>query len=235
MTKISEIKKAFYILKDYFRGEEELVVPLNLLENKIKNLQYSEATETFEDAPLLPLPPLYLEQGVNYFLFTDGACRGNPGPGAWAGLAQDVTGLLIFELSGFSEQTTNNRMELLAGLEVLRKFLNYYTCQKDGKNGEDSEVMEIDQKSKIKEKIALFSDSKYLVNGVEKWMEDWKKRGWKKSDKKDPENLDLWIELDNIIAQYKNLTFIWVKGHSGHAQNERCDYLANKCLDNNLY
>jgi len=138
-------------------------------------------------------------------LYTDGACSGNPGPGGY-GAILEYKGAER-ELSGGSRQTTNNRMELLAaiaGLEALKE-----PCR-----------------------VTLYSDSKYLVDAIEKnWLANWKARGWRKADKKPVLNQDLWERLDGLLATH-TVTFVWVKGHAGHEQNERCDKLAVEAAAN---
>lgn len=132
-------------------------------------------------------------------LYTDGACKGNPGPGGWGAIL--VAGGREKELSGGEANTTNNRMELLgaiAGFEALR-----YPCR-----------------------VVFTSDSRYVVDGLEKgWAESWRKRGWKKSDGKAALNPDLWERLLKAVAPHE-VTYVWVKGHAGHPYNERCDALA---------
>ncbi len=132
-------------------------------------------------------------------IFTDGACSGNPGPGGWAAV-------LRFkgkekELSGGEAETTNNRMELTACIEAL---------------------------SALKEecKVTLTTDSQYVVNGIEKgWARSWQKNGWRKADKKPALNPDLWERL-LALCEKQSVTFCWIKGHNGHPENERCDFLA---------
>lgn len=132
-------------------------------------------------------------------VYTDGACRGNPGPGGW-GTILEYKGK-VRELSGGENPTTNNRMELTAaisGLKALRE-----PC-----------------------KVKLWSDSQYLVKAInEGWLADWIKRGWKKSDKSPVLNDDLWRELVTLLEVHE-VEFVWVRGHNGHPQNERCDALA---------
>lgn len=140
-------------------------------------------------------------------LYTDGACRGNPGRGGWGAI-------LVFEghekeLSGGEKSTTNNRMELTAAIEGLRAIK--YPCE-----------------------VTLTSDSKYLVDAIEKnWLFSWKRKGWKKADGKPVLNIDLWQALDEELTRHK-VTFVWVKGHEGHAYNERCDALATAYADSLL-
>ncbi len=137
-------------------------------------------------------------------LYTDGACRGNPGKGGWGAI-------LVFEgiekeLSGGEKETTNNRMELTAAIEGLRAIK--YPCE-----------------------VTLTSDSRYLVDAIEKkWLVSWKKKNWKKADGKPVLNVDLWKALDEQLARH-TVSFVWVKGHEGHPYNERCDVLATTFAD----
>ena len=136
-------------------------------------------------------------------IYTDGACRGNPGPGGWGAV-------LIYEdyrkeIYGGSLLTTNNIMELTAVIESLKKL-------------------------KFTSNIIITTDSKYVKDGITKWIYNWKKKNWKTANKKPVKNKELWIELDNSIQDHK-ITWEWVKGHSGHTENERADFLANKGID----
>lgn len=139
----------------------------------------------------------------NIEIFTDGACRGNPGPGGWGAL-------LRFEgnekhLHGGEKHTTNNRMELLAAIEGLAALKE--VCQ-----------------------VTLTTDSQYVRKGISQWMTNWKKNGWKTSAKKPVQNADLWRRLDELNQQHK-VRWCWVKGHSGHRENEIADQLANRGVD----
>ncbi|OUR94888.1 ribonuclease HI [Halobacteriovorax marinus] len=145
-------------------------------------------------------------------IFSDGACRGNPGPGSWGMVGQNHEGDVIFKGSGVETRTTNNRMEMMGAIEAFKAILN--------------EEFSADETT-----VLLYSDSKYVVDGLKSWMKGWKKRGWKKADKKTPENVDLWQELDEVVQNFKNVKYFWVKGHAGHPQNELCDQLANEALD----
>jgi ribonuclease HI len=132
-------------------------------------------------------------------IFTDGACSGNPGPGGWAAVLR--YGEVEKELSGGEENTTNNRMELTACIEAL---------------------------SALKESciVKLTTDSQYVVNGIEKgWAASWRANGWRKGDKKPALNPDLWEKLLNLCEAHE-VEFNWIKGHNGHPENERCDFLA---------
>lgn len=132
-------------------------------------------------------------------IFTDGACSGNPGPGGYGALLR--AGGHTKEISGGEAATTNNRMELMGAIAALSALK--YPCD-----------------------VILTTDSKYLVDGVTKgWAESWRARGWIKSDKKPALNADLWERLLDLLKIHR-VKFVWVKGHAGHPENERCDALA---------
>lgn len=152
-------------------------------------------------------------------LYTDGACRGNPGPGAWACVAQDESGGIVFESCGFEVRTTNNKMEIQAVIGAFQQLENYLM---DHPLTQFSPMM-------------LFTDSKYVVDGLNTWVVGWKSRGWKKADGKAPENLEQWQELESLKNKFPQCKVDWVKGHSGHPQNEYCDQMANKLLDEEGY
>lgn len=136
-------------------------------------------------------------------LFTDGGCRGNPGPGGWGVLLK--FGTVEKELKGAEFDTTNNRMELTAAIEGLNALKR--PC-----------------------KVKLTTDSQYVKNGITQWMTNWKKNNWKTAAKKPVKNKDLWQALDEAIQPHE-VTWAWVKGHSGHDENERVDDLANQAMD----
>lgn len=136
-------------------------------------------------------------------IYTDGACKGNPGPGGWGALVVD--GENKSEIFGGEPITTNNRMEILAVIMALKTIIT------------DSE-------------ITVFTDSKYVQKGISEWIGNWKINGWRTSNKKAVKNKDLWVELDSLTSQLK-INWMWVKGHSGHVGNDRADYLANKGID----
>ena len=140
--------------------------------------------------------------GKELVIYTDGACSGNPGPGGWGVLMR--FGSAEKELFGGEPDTTNNRMELKAAIEALRAI-------KPGYNGN----------------ITLWTDSVYVMKGITEWIHGWKKRGWKKSDKKPVINADLWKELDIENAKW-DVNWQWVKGHAGEEGNERADELARR-------
>jgi ribonuclease HI len=138
-------------------------------------------------------------------LFTDGACSGNPGPGGWAYILKDLATGREREESGFEAQTTNNRMELLSvirGLESLTR-----PCR-----------------------VELFSDSQYVVKGLREWLDDWKKKGWRNSRREPVKNRELWQKLDELRRKHE-LICHWVRGHSDHPENERCDALAVAAIE----
>ena len=139
-------------------------------------------------------------------IYTDGACRGNPGPGGWGALIKyDSVEKTIF---GGQANTTNNQMELSAaieGLAILKEPCN----------------------------VELFTDSKYVMDGITQWIQNWKKNNWRTAAKKDVKNKELWQKLDQLISQHQ-VQWHWVKGHSGNVGNEAADLLANKGIDSIL-
>ena len=137
-------------------------------------------------------------------IYTDGACRGNPGLGGWGALIEYEN--TRKEYFGGKILTTNNQMELLAAIEGLKALKE--PCI-----------------------VNLTTDSKYVMQGITLWIDNWKKNNWKNSAKKDIKNKELWIELDKYVSKH-NVQWHWVKGHSGHTQNEIADFLANKGIDN---
>jgi len=136
-------------------------------------------------------------------IFTDGACKGNPGPGGWGALLR--AGKHQKELFGGEKQTTNNRMELMAAIKALEAV-------------------------KKSSQISLTTDSQYVRKGITEWIEGWKKKGWKNSQRKPVKNADLWQLLD-VQNQRHQVDWHWVKGHSGHPGNEKADELANKGIE----
>ncbi len=137
-------------------------------------------------------------------IYTDGACRGNPGRGGWGAILKYRD--FVREISGGDASTTNNRMELTAAIEALRLLKE--PCS-----------------------VTLTSDSKYMIDAIQKnWIESWQKKGWRKSDGKPVLNVDLWEQLLELLAIHE-VTFVWVQGHAGHKYNERCDELATSFAD----
>lgn len=134
---------------------------------------------------------------------TDGACRGNPGPGGWGALLQ--YGSVERELCGGEPNTTNNRMELMAAIRALEALRE--PCE-----------------------VKLYTDSEYVRRGITEWIPKWRRNGWRTADRKPVKNADLWCELDALAALHR-VEWHWVKGHAGHPENERADALANRGLD----
>lgn len=139
-------------------------------------------------------------------IFTDGACRGNPGPGGWGAIIR--FGKNEKQISGSASETTNNRMELTAAIRALEA---------------------LNRQCKVK----LTTDSEYVKKGIVEWLPGWKKRGWKTAAKKAVKNIDLWKALEQVAAPH-DVKWCWVRGHSGHPENELVDQLANQAIDNML-
>ncbi len=191
---------------------------------RIKNNRiYISGIDAFEDTPILDIKPyikeLDFKEKANsgwvtvdniledkVYLYTDGACSGNPGPGGYAALIIDKNNQQ--EVKGYQPETTNNRMELMAVIEGLK---------------------EINKGTQVK----LVSDSNYVLKGLEEWVADWKKRGWKTASNKPVKNKDLWIELDKLIEDYQ-IEYIKVKGHAGNKYNELVDTLAREQIEFNF-
>jgi len=136
-------------------------------------------------------------------IYTDGACKGNPGPGGWGALLKTASGET--ELFGGETQTTNNRMELTAVIRALEALKP--PCE-----------------------VAVYTDSQYVQKGISEWLRDWKRRGWLTADRKPVKNQDLWQELDRLAGVHR-IAWHWVKGHAGHPENERADALANRGVE----
>lgn len=139
-------------------------------------------------------------------IFTDGACRGNPGPGGWGVLLRYNS--VEKELCGAEAETTNNRMELTAAIKAL-EALNK-SCH-----------------------VVLTTDSQYVMQGIKEWLEGWKRRNWRTANKRPVKNVDLWQQLDTLAAKHE-IDWQWVRGHSGHTENDRVDQLANRAIDEML-
>lgn len=142
-------------------------------------------------------------KNIDVEIYTDGACRGNPGPGGWAALLR--SGGNEYIVKGSAPETTNNRMELVAAIEGLAAL-------------------------KHKSEVSLTTDSQYVKQGVLSWVAKWKVNGWKTAGRKDVKNKDLWQRLD-ALNNLHNVSWFWVKGHSGHVDNERVDQAANLAID----
>lgn len=135
-------------------------------------------------------------------IYTDGACSGNPGPGGWGALMK--RGGTCEELSGYEHLTTNNRMELSGALEALKVLAN--PCE-----------------------VHVYTDSRYLQDGMRTWIHNWKANGWQTKDRKPVKNQDLWQELDRLTHVH-TITWHWLRGHAGHPENERADFLARNAI-----
>ncbi len=139
-------------------------------------------------------------------IFTDGACKGNPGPGGWGAILRYENS--IKELNGFNSKTTNNIMELTAVIEALNALSR--SCS-----------------------VIITTDSNYVKDGITKWIFNWKKKGWKTAARKPVKNKTLWVDLDKLTQKH-DITWKWVKGHSGHVENERADELANEAIKSHV-
>jgi ribonuclease HI len=212
MTK-ARFEKALSFLNDCFAGDDEAEEALGILRLKGDALAWTAPKE--QNSHDLPLPDEVKGQDDRFALFSDGACRGNPGPGAWASIAQNSAGEMIFQSSGVESHTTNNRMELEGAIAAL--------VQLDESLGGLS--------LSAKAQVYVYSDSRYVVDGMNQWVPGWKSRDWRKADNKVPENVDLWKRLDEASTLFWEVQFRWVKGHRGHPQNELCDRLCNQALD----
>ena len=137
-------------------------------------------------------------------IYTDGACSGNPGKGGWGVVILDNDKQIL--LNGGDQQTTNNKMELTAAIKALEYF-------------------------EVKQKLIINTDSKYVKDGIESWIKNWKKNGWKTSAKKEVKNKELWIRLDDLINKH-NVVWKWVKGHAGNKYNNKADSLARNFIEN---
>lgn len=136
-------------------------------------------------------------------IFTDGSCKGNPGPGGWAAILR--MGKHEKEISGHDPDTTNNRMEMTAVIRALNALIE--PCE-----------------------VEIHTDSKYVLDGMTKWIDGWQKRGWKNASKQPVRNKDLWHELIEAASRHQ-IGWTWVKGHNGHSENERADRLASAAAD----
>ena len=137
------------------------------------------------------------------YIYTDGACRGNPGPGGWGAIL--ICGNYRKEIKGGSLLTTNNIMELTAVIKALELLKN-------------------------SSQIQITTDSTYVKDGITKWIHNWKAKGWRTANKKPVKNKELWVQLDNLVSQH-SIDWQWVRGHTGHPENEAADQLANTGID----
>ncbi len=201
-----KIKASILDLKKGLGSNSDALEILSKLEKIVNDLP-DEVSQNFSP-----------EEKVDFYLYSDGACRGNPGIGSWASIALNAKGETLFEACSLDDHTTNNKMELTGALKAMELLLDY---AKDEKISDFS--------------AALYTDSKYVSEGMNSWRHNWKKRGWKKSDGGAVQNLELWKSLDEVSQNFSSLKFNWVKGHNNHPQNERCDELCNEVLDRSSY
>ncbi len=214
--KKNEIKKYLNKLLGIFSEDPEALKLINQLQLKVDHLPLEDFKLATMQEVSYPMPIEMLNMENGYAVFSDGACRGNPGPGSWAVVIQNNLGEFVLKSSGVDISTTNNKMELEGVIRGLRGLIEKFV--EDGF-------------SQSHEPVFVYSDSKYVIDGIDKWVPGWKSRGWKKADNKSPENLELWKELDALKHNFEKIKFLWVRGHDGHPQNELCDQMANLALD----
>jgi ribonuclease HI len=205
----SLIKIESYLQKQnlYFEAEESAV---RLLRSRLEEVIEEDSVE--DEALKLSAPKELQDSPIEFALYADGACKGNPGVGAMAYVMQSRAGEILVEGVEYESFTTNNKMELRGVIEGLRESSRVLT-----QKGLDSRLLS----------ILVVTDSKYVVEGMKQWVKGWKARGWKKADNKTPENLELWQSLDEVKDSFFHVEWMWVKGHAGHVQNEYCDRKAN--------
>lgn len=210
-----QVQNVFRDLEKALSEDQEALKAIELLRFRVQegNL-FAKEEKTLSGPTGFPLPEELVKDPTAFALFADGACRGNPGPGAWGVVAMNGQGEVIFESNGLDTSTTNNRMELEGAIQSLERLLEHWV-----------------EKGIESAPVFLYSDSKYVIEGLDKWVPGWKNRGWKKADGKSPENLELWQHLDYVRSKFLRIEFKWVRGHAGHPQNEHCDRLANQALD----
>jgi ribonuclease HI len=202
-------------LKDQGLLTEEIYSSLGLVRGVVE-ASVEIKPDIFETLP----PPAEIEgdlQGIA--LYTDGGCRGNPGPGAYAFVVQNQAGEVLIEGGEFESHTTNNKMELSGPINGLKEIIR---------------ILPSLGKDPLLTRVKVMTDSKYVVDGMKSWVEGWKARGWKKADNKPPENLEYWQQLDSLKKSFMAIEWIWIKGHGGHPQNEYCDRKANEAMDDHL-
>lgn len=214
--KKSEVLKTLKKLHSLFDQFPEGLAALETLEGLTADLPDTKEPKKLDWDSKFPLPEEMKEQSSAFAVFADGACRGNPGPGAWGVMIQDAKGEIILKSSGVDVPTTNNKMELEGVIRGLKGLVEKWV--EEGVSDRLSPVF-------------VYSDSKYVTEGISSWVPGWKNRGWKKADGKEPENLELWRELDTLKSRFETIQFLWVKGHAGHPQNEMCDQMCNLALD----
>ncbi len=213
--------KSLQLLEKWLRSQghksDELKNAFELIAEAIESVVEKDNQESMDE---LPSPKEISDEPATLALYSDGGCRGNPGPGAFGFVIQSYDGKVFSEGVGFETMTTNNKMELSGPIYGLRDLLQLLP----NKNQEP-----------LLTKIKVITDSKYVVDGMKSWVAGWKSRGWKKADNKTPENLELWQELDQLRTKFMQVDWMWVKGHAGHPQNEYCDRKANELMDKHQF
>jgi ribonuclease HI len=207
------LKKLYPVFEQFPEGLKALLVLEGLTPDLV---ELNKPTKDLDWTSGFLLPDEMREQKSAYAVFADGACRGNPGPGAWGVMIQNASGEVILKSSGVDVPTTNNKMELEGVIHGLDGLIEKWI--EEGSSDSVSPVF-------------VYSDSKYVTEGISSWVTGWKNRGWKKADGKEPENIELWKKLDTLKSRFEHITFLWVKGHAGHPQNEMCDRMCNQALD----
>lgn len=208
---LSSIEKWF---KEHDALGSEIENALNFIKTAIDDVKEIEV----DFVGVLPAPQEIALEPMSVALYSDGGCRGNPGPGAYAFLVQNHAGEILAEGSEYESMTTNNKMELSGPIRGLKDL-----C----------EILPAKGRDPLLTKVKVITDSKYVVDGMKSWLAGWKARGWKKADGKTPENLELWQGLDQVNKNFMEIEWVWVKGHVGHPQNEYCDRKANELMDEN--
>lgn len=202
-------------LADKYSHDKKALQAVNYLKSLITGDKISNGNLVTNNLMPAQMPlPSEINKKNQMGLYSDGGCLGNPGPGAWAAFAQNHLGEVVFESTAFDGNTTNNRMEMNGVINGLLRIIDHA----EGKRG----CFE----------VFVYTDSKYVVDGVNQWMPNWKKNGWKKADQKTPENLVLWQQLDEVLVHpaFIRVHLNWVRGHAGHPQNEYCDRLCQNLL-----
>jgi ribonuclease HI len=158
-----------------------------------------------QNPPETAIPAVAADTLPKVTVFADGACSGNPGPGGWGAILVFPAGRKRLEISGADLDTTNNRMEMMGVVEGLRRL-------------------------KVKSRVRVVTDSRYVIDGMKSWIHTWRRNGWKTSDRKPVKNRDLWELLSELSGKHETV-FEWVGGHKGHVENERCDAMARAAID----
>jgi ribonuclease HI len=172
---------------------------------RVRKAKAAPTPPDFRDSRETDTPTLAANTLPTVDLYADGACSGNPGPGGWGAILVSPAGRRRLEISGADLDTTNNRMEMMGVVEGLRRL-------------------------KVKSRVRVVTDSRYVIDGMKSWIHTWRRNGWKTSDRKPVKNKDLWELLSELSGKHETV-FAWVAGHKGHAENERCDAMAREAID----